>query len=312
MSKNLKAQFHYVIENNFKPGMDKHSMKHQDYKSEVRGTKIFSYSDRQNLINTSAHLANWLKEAHPEVKMVRDIRSKHIQEYLNKNSVGWTKATVELRMSHLRKLETLANNTFKGSEVKFTHDLVKPAGNDPTRIMPMSRSDYNRLLVAMKDSESAGKTAFELAGRFGLRVSETTKLQYRDITEKEDGTMNLHIHNSKGGHSRDIQVGKPADIQYLKELVVGHQGDSIDRVVPIQDDSVNKFINRTMEKAGIDEYRDASTSIHALRKMVAQELYDELRLEGKGRNEALDEVSKFLGHGKDREACISRYVSNIY
>lgn len=47
MARNLKYQFKYAIEQSFKPGADKHSMKSNRAEDGSRGSKTLSYADRK-------------------------------------------------------------------------------------------------------------------------------------------------------------------------------------------------------------------------------------------------------------------------
>lgn len=51
--------------------------------------------------------------------------------------------------------------------------------------------------------------------------------------------------------------------------------------------------------------------MHCIRKMVAQERYNEFRDEGYTRNESRDMISEYLGHGEDREELMKEYVENM-
>lgn len=50
------------------------------------------------------------------------------------------------------------------------------------------------------------------------------------------------------------------------------------------------------------------TSVHAIRKMYAQEEYDKRIEQGMERKKALGQVSKLLGHGEDRMELMKEYV----
>jgi integrase len=121
--------------------------------------------------------------------------------------------------------------------------------------------------------------------------------------------LKLHIHRSKGGRSRDMPIAKEL-IPFLKEIKT--QFDENQRICPLKNDSVNKFVCRVFEFHRITDYKDAKTSVHAIRKLWAQKLYDKLRHEGKTIKQACEEVSVQLGHGKDRKDVFNRYISNIW
>ena len=75
MARNLKYQFKYAIEQSFKPGADKHSMKSNRAEDGSRGSKTLSYADRKNLIDVSANFSNWMRDNHSEIKELKDINS---------------------------------------------------------------------------------------------------------------------------------------------------------------------------------------------------------------------------------------------
>lgn len=306
MARNLKYQLNYIINQNFKEGVSKHSLKSDGSRSEH--SKVYSYAERKNLIDTTSKLANYMSEKYPEVKYVRDIQNTHIQSFLNDNAQGWTRSTIDVRCSHISKLERLAEQTYKGSNFNFYHDIVKPTGRDNTREIAMTRQDYNKLLLHTRESTSESRYAIEFAGRFGLRVAELSKLQYRDIQQQENGSYRLNIVDSKGGRDRVIEVTKESDKSFLGQF----KGSETDRIIPYQSDSINKFVNRHLEACGLTQYIDAKTSIHSIRKMVAQEKFDECRANGQTRQESLDTVSHFLGHNDNRNDLMARYIGNIY
>ncbi|MBM6859402.1 tyrosine-type recombinase/integrase, partial [Clostridium saudiense] len=149
------------------------------------------------------------------------------------------------------------------------------------------------------------KIAIQLTARAGLRVSECTKLQGRDINLTK-GT--IHVEDGKGGRDRDVQM-RPEDKQFWTDLKA--QYNDYERLCPIKEDSINKAISREMEKLQLkDKYED--TSIHAIRKMYAQDEYDRYREQGMEIQEALGAVSVQLGHGENRIELMKEYVLNIH
>jgi len=142
--RNIKYQFKHCIDIHFREGMDKHSMKI----SGKDNSRIYSYSDRKNLIDLSAGFANWLKDNHTEIKQVKDINLQHIQEFLNTKVNDCSHKTLEQYQSHFRKLETLVNSTYHIG-VDY-HSAVTPVscknGGGKVRNVMLSASDYNKLL----------------------------------------------------------------------------------------------------------------------------------------------------------------------
>ena len=118
-TRSLKYQFLNCIEKNFKEGINKHSLK----QTGKQGNEIFSYSQRKNLIDLSANFSNWMKENHPSIKQIKDIKQEHVQEFLNYKRTTTSQATVDNWRSQFNKLECIANSTYKTS-VNFHTEKV--------------------------------------------------------------------------------------------------------------------------------------------------------------------------------------------
>lgn len=302
MGRNLKYQFLNAINSNFKEGMDKHSIKAN---GEMNNTRIFSYADRKNLIDVASNFSNFMKSNFSEVKQVKDVKADHIQSFLNSKANNCSNATLKQYESKFNKLENVVNNTYNiNANYK---GFVVPASTENTKIRnsAMSREDFNKLQQIFSNSNSSAKTAIELTARCGLRVSECTKLQGRDI-DLNKGT--IHVVDGKGGRDRDVTI-REEDKQYFVNLKAQY-GD-YERICPVQSDSINKAIRRQMERLEMqDKYTD--TSIHCVRKMYAQDEYDRLREKGNSISDSLKEVSVLLGHGEDRMELMKQYILNIH
>lgn len=306
MAKNIKYQFKYCIDVCFKEHMDKHSLK----RTEGIGVgKIYSYSDRRNLIDFSANFSNFLKQNYPNVKWVKDITEQHIQSFFNTKSKNCTRATLEQYKSKFNKLQTLVNKTY-GLNVNYSKGYIVPITGENTaklRNISMSSLDYNKLLNVMSNSKSSAVNGIKLSGAFGLRVSELSKLQYRDLDLKKHV---IHIVGSKGNRDRDIPI--PKDKTALIRQIKGDISDN-KRIIPLKQDSINKFLTRQLDKIGLKEkYSSAKTGVHSLRKMYSQEQYNKCRNVGMDIKTSIDKVSDLLGHGQDRYTLIKEYVENIW
>ena len=301
MARNLKWQFLNAINNNFKEGMDKHSIKAN---GQMDGTRIFSYADRENLKDVASNFSNFMKENYNDVKMVKDIKPEHIQNFLNSKANNCSRKTLEQYGSKFNKLENLVNSTY-GTNVNYK-GFVIPSAKENTKIrnVAMSKNDFKKLESGFANSKSSAKEAIQLSSKLGLRVSETVKLQGRDINLKEN---TVHINKSKGGRSRDVPI-RPEDKGYFANLKA--QYGEYERICPVQSDSINKAIQRTMERTGIaDRYKD--TSVHSIRKMYAQEQFNRYREQGMEINQALGAVSVDLGHSENRLELMREYVLDI-
>lgn len=305
MGRNLKYQFKTCIEKNFKIGMDKHSIKKNN---QMNNTRIFSYADRKNLINFTANFSNWMKENHSEVKLVKHINSNHVQEFLNDKAENCSQATLSEYSSHIRKMSNLINSTYK-TNVKY--DFKTPessSGKQILRDQQMKLEDYKKIYEAMKDG-SNGQKAIEIGKNFGLRVSEITKLQKRDIDLVK---REIFVKDAKGSRDRTVKFNTEEQIKVATKLYNSVSRD-LDRIVAVKENSINMALNRAMKKVNIkNEYKE--TSFHSIRKLYAQKEYDRLRNEGNSIEMACCKVSEQLGHSAERgldEKLIRRYIKNI-
>lgn len=302
MGRNLKYQFLNAINSNFREGMDKHSLKASRM---MNNTRVFSYADRKNLIDVASNFSNFMKQNHAEVKMVKDVRAEHIQGFLNSKSNNCSKKTLEQYATKFNKLQNIVNSTY-GTNANYK-GFVVPATVKQTKIrnVAMTRQDFEKLQNGFVNSKSYAKEAIQLTAKLGLRVSECTKLQGRDINI-EKGIV--HVADGKGGRDRDIKI-RDEDKQYFSDLK--SQYSDYQRICPVQTNSINRAINRCMQSVGIaNSYQD--TSIHAIRKMYAQQQFDTYREQGMSINQALGSVSIDLGHSENRLELMKEYVLNIH
>lgn len=302
MGRNLKYQFLNAIDKSFKPGMDKHSIKSA---GGLGSNKIFSYADRKNLVDVASNFSNFMKNNYSSVKKVKDIKAEHIQSFLNSKAGSCSKATLEQYASKFNKLQKCVNKVYN-TNAKFGGFTVPIAKeNTKLRNSSMSHADFSKLENAFSNSKSSAKTAIQLSARCGLRASECAKVQGRDINLDK---CFIHIQDSKGGRSRDVPI-RALDMSYFANLKASYADNQ--RLCPAHADSLNKAVNRAMDKAGISN-NYAETSLHAIRKMYAQDQYDQYRSKGLSIEEAWGQVSQELGHGADRMDLLNTYVLNVH
>lgn len=300
--RNLKYQMKNAIDQNFRERMDKDSIKNE---KQMDDTRIFSWSDRNNLIDLSANFANFMQTNHNEIREMKNVTTEHVQNFLNERSKTCTSETLKQYASKFNKIERLINKTYSTANVNFHTEKMVTFGNERTRDIAMTREHYSQLMNHVQGSRSQGVLALDLAGRFGLRVSEIPNIKGMDIRTAGDAIV-LHIHESKGNRSRDLDVTKPED----RDFLINRKQECGDnqRLVSIKEDSINKFLQRNLNELHLTVYQERDTGVHAIRKMVAQERYDEERAKGHTQQEALDTVSNFLGHGNNRNDLMKKYV----
>jgi len=304
--RSLKEQFKYaIVDRSFKEGVDKHSLK-KDAEND-NSWRIYSYSEKNNLMDLSASFCKFLNKNHAEIKQIKDINELHVQEFLNFKASACTTETLYNYRTRFIKISKCVNHAFQSCSLRVS-DVVIPLSKvgKSKRNLTMTEEHAELLLNYCKNSDSQAAIGVRFALAFGLRVSEVTKLMGKDI---DLDNLKLHIHKSKGGRSRNIPI--PKELVPFLSNVKNEFGEN-QRICPLRNDSVNRFVYRVFKFYRINDYKDARTSVHAARKLWAQKLYDKLRNEGKTIKEACEEVSVQLGHGKDRKDVFNRYISNIW
>ncbi len=304
MGRNLKYQFYNAINDkrNLCLGQSKHSMKAQGLDF---GNRIYSYSERKNLIDMSANFSQWMRQNHPSVKMIKNIKHQYLQDFLNEKARKCSTKTMITYTSHMHKLINIVNVTYG---LKLETNLHVPKGqefNGRYGVM-MSYDDIHLLLSDYLPRNAY--VAIRLSYGFGCRVSELAKLHKDDIIIKNDGTLALRIIDSKGRRSRtatswDTSSSFKDFCEALKEGP-GH------RVFNVKHESINQAIRRAMLKSGISQ-KYQKTSVHSIRKAYAQKVYDSYR-KTHTMGDSLNYVSRMLGHGDNRQDITQAYISNIY
>ncbi|WP_183546536.1 tyrosine-type recombinase/integrase [Methanococcus maripaludis] len=305
-TRSLKQQFRYaIVDSSFKEHLDKHSLRNANENDNT--WRVYSYSEKNNLMDLSSNFCKFLKEEHTEVKQLKDITEVHVQEFLNFKADVCTTETLYNYRSRFRKIALCINHAFNSCSLKISNVVIPQSlVGKSKRNLTMTEEHASLLLNYCKNSDAKAAIGVRFALMFGLRVSEVTKIMGKDIDLEK---MTLHIHKSKGGLSRDIPIAK-VHLEFLKGIK--NQFDENQRICPLKNNSINTFIYRVFKLHGIKDYKDARTSVHAIRKLWAQKLYDRLRHSGKTIKEACEEVSIQLGHGKDRKDVVNRYISNIW
>ncbi|MGL5646819.1 MAG: tyrosine-type recombinase/integrase [Clostridium sp.] len=303
-SRSIKQQLYYAINQNFKEGMDKHSLKKD---GKMDGIRIFSYADRKNLVDFTANFANWMSVKHTEIRKVKDINSMHVQEFLDFKGKTCSKATVEQYMSKSNKMQRLINKTYNLNNKLDIKLPEKIKHKQKIRDKQMAVKDWENLKKIVNPNASK---ALDIGRYFGLRVSAVVKLEKRDINIKEGY---VKVVDSKGKKTRKVDITTEKQMEVAKRLYNSVLGAK-ERIVPIQPSSVNKELNRKMEQLGIKQNYE-KTSTHAVRKLYAEETFNRVRETGMTVMEAREYISEQLGHTQERgdsdEELMKTYVRSL-
>ena len=308
MGRNLRGQFNYAINKSFEDGHG--TSKHSDKRNGVQdGSKIYSYSTRNQRLDVSNQFASWMKDNHSEVKKATQVNSSHVQGFLLDKSKNCSNETLNQYRSQLLGLGKNINRIFNGN-VDLSCSKVSGNQSKSIRVNPMLKKDFNRLKESYKPY-TTGFNALTITSAGGCRVSELSKLKNKDITIGKDREVaTIFVKDGKGGRDRTIIVTDKDRIKELEDLK-NNLGGSEERVCPCQTGSLMKNLDRHMKQVGIKSCYQ-NQGFHSIRKMYAQNEYDAYR-SSHTRQESLDYVSRQLGHGSDRDLkTLQRYITNIY
>lgn len=303
-TRSLRQQFNYLITSNCRFGADKRALKNGSHK---QSSIIFSVKHAESLRATVSNLCNFLKETYPEIKRVNQITSQHIEEWYNARISKWSKSTLEMHGSNIRKLELLAKKMFTTCNNDFSKAKYPECVNrNPKRVrdVSMSEEDFRKLEKILDSGSSKAKIAVQITYRAGLRINEVCHLKAERINIKK-GVIEVR-EGAKGGRDRDVPIQK-RDLEYFRKLKrkVGKG-----YVCPIKPCSANYAIRKAMIKAGIAN-KYLCTTTHSIRKLYAQKRYDELRNSGYSQGmEAFDVVANELGHNGNRKDLFVTYIAN--
>lgn len=306
MSRNkesLQHQFQRSIDIAFSPGHSKRADRNNVFGHAE--SKIYSYSTRKELIATAYDLSRYIKAYYPEVKKIKDIKQEMVQSFINnKAESGCTKTTIKQYISRMNKLCILASNMTR-SKVDFNKGLIIPTTQkERIRDIVMTEKDYRKIIDCK--TKSPALIAVKLSYHFGLRVSETAKLNVENIHKNS-----IDILRSKGGKSRTVPITSEQQRQVIKEFMQFCSYNNI-KTLGIRQQSINKWLNRRLTTLGMKKYLNSKTSIHSCRKAYAER--EVIRIANKchcSYTEAFKTVSVNLGHGENRKELFKVYCPRL-
>lgn len=282
----LKNQFVRVIDLNFTPGLNKHSYKKQN----INKQKIPSFRYRKNLIDFSCNLSNYLT-ANYKIKYIKEIKKEYITAFFkyketnSNNGKGCSHTTLIQYKSYINKLDKLIQQTYKFNAHLADGVPKKLRGNPKIRNLYLKQEHIDAILEEKSDSISDAVLGIKINNMFGLRAEETTKLKGKDF---DIINMKLHVVDGKNSKSRDLDIDTEEKLELAKEIRKTFNDE--ERVVKMRSKSLSQFITRSLIELEIDDYKEAKTSNHAIRKAAAIKEYERT-----GDKEA---TSKFLGHNR--------------
>ena len=305
--RSLKTQLNYAVSESKKTGQSKQADK---YNPNI-DTKNFIYSDESAdaYRDTITNFVNYMKEAHPEIKYVRDLTVDHFNGWIAAREKDWRNKTYDNMVSRVGKLERMLNRTYH-LELDLTTSLKhRPIDRmDKTQIrnLAMSRDDLNKLKCELGKSKSPNVLrAIEITSRTGLRVNEVSHLRF-DHIDLDKGCIHA-VEGTKNGKKRDVPI-REKDVEFFWNLKYNVKQKSPYVCGGILPDSINKAIRRAMEKTGLNR-KYINTTEHAVRKLYATELFQEELERLHDERRVWEVVQQELGHGnRFRENLFRTYI----
>lgn len=301
---NLRGELRNAVVCCFQEGTKKREYK-QKYGRDM-DSKIFSYGSKKALLDRAGELATFVQKKHPEIRHVKEIKNQHIREYLQeKQEIGCTKATISTYHVQIKKLAKCCNKVYKSVNAQWSDVKIPdpPTLEERLRKDMMTTEQYQEILECANECSSLD--GIRLCRNFGLRVQEIPRIRVCDIDFEN---MRLKIFRSKGGRTWEIPIETEEQRNLLEHLCRGKQSGQ--QLVSIRKESLNRYLHSLNDKAGNKNLLDQKTGFHAIRKLVAQERYNQNRKNGMGKEEALNEVNRYLGHGDNRRILSNTYVTD--
>lgn len=299
----IKNQFNYAISQNTRIGESKRAYKNNQ-NNDKKG-QVFSIQYAENLRDTANQFSNFLNTNYPQIRLVNDVKTEHVQAWIDEKAPMWSQKTIDNKVSQMQVIFTQLGNTFNRKDVEL--NIVKPHTEKAhtVRDKAMSREDLQLIRDEMQNRTTEAKKAVEICARCGLRAKEISRL-HSSCINLDKGVIEVR-EGAKNGRNRDVPI-RPQDRLYFEQLKAETQGQYVCKGV--SEDSLNKGIRRVMECIGIaDKYPD--TSIHAIRKMYATERMEEERKNNQGERKAWEVVQHELGHGRGfRQDLYNTYVKS--
>lgn len=298
MSKKPKESLQHkvltLIEDSYCPGISKHEIKGTD----AQQTVIFSNEYRKSITTTAFDFVRFAKQEYG-AKSLEDL-PRAVQPFLESKADSCTYSTLAKYASELKKISHIIGQDFNCSIGNMKPD------RELKRVIPMDRADFEKILSAPKQKDSASYKAIKIAGLTGLRVDSIPWLKYEDL--RADGSK-LFIAHAKGGRQWTVPLSREAQL-YFKEITKDlKRGDYIITGTEkrLSTDALSKAFDRACEKAGLTKYKEHNTAFHAIRKMWATETYIE-RKALIGEDKARETVLRDLGHSETRKELAKIYI----
>ncbi len=302
MSRNLEQQFNYCIYQCDYRG----SSKRTDRKNKVdMKTRLYSNQRIHDLRDTAKSFGIFMKVYYPEIRMVDQVTSDHIQKFIDSKKDSWSKRTEEEQISRLGRLNEITNHVYGRNNHWQMHGAER-INHAKIRDIAMSREDYSRINESLQKRHTEAKHVTEITARCGLRIAEVAGLKVSGI--RTDTWVIEVREGAKNNNWRDVPI-READRKYFADLKADMTSRGRIYVTNgVKPKSLDRAIRREMKELGLTDKYTKTTS-HSIRKMYARERMEEERKVCKTEEEAWVKVQQELGHGNmSRKKLYEAYV----
>ena len=250
--KSLFYQFESSIndsESGHKKFVDKHSQKAQT-EQEKQPWRIYSFSAKNNLLDTAHNLSSYLKENY-KITMVKEISSDMCQSWLDHCAKsGLSLSSLECYRSNLNKLAHIINRHFglhKDFSTTVKHDLI--IDKTSPREFALSKEEIEMIKASIvKPCNSSNYFLF--SSFCATRINSVEKLMCRDLTFGKNYEVGIRILGDKGNRDRSFTIQDKEFYKLCRSLVSNKNPNDL-VFGGIKKDSANRWLNRRLHRLGI-------------------------------------------------------------
>lgn len=240
--------------------------------------KRMSQNTAKAYLNAAKKLFKGISDKGPYFVELQDIRREDIEQYLAKIR---TKTKFSMYKNALKELKSIHKDLDIPEDEYFKKESLLRMNRRKKAPDPIEESKIKRKINALKDKKL--KLAYRVALANGLRISEVANLKKEDV-KFEDGKLNISVKGGKGNKDRNV-LG--LQDEYLERELKEH-------ILNLKDGEKLFYSAKHMKnKAGELEFE-----CHDLRRIFAQNLYQEEKKNVHHPGEAKQKVKEKLGHSR--------------
>lgn len=296
-NRSLSSQVNHMVCEGIAFGTSKHADKKAGHDTQK---KFYSVMTRNQALDFFRKLTREVQSNHPEVRMIRDIQEKHVQEFFDRHSPEWTSRTCGQNLSLVRKFSAVANNQYKSCHLDFSNVKVNQWKEEPTGREHGMTESQAKAVIANMNPDSMAAPVPEITFRIATRLEEAVGIRPDQVIApcKKYPLGAVELTETKGGRIRTCEFQTKEDLRFFENL----RNQAVENGWPtlvggIKPNTAAKEIRNAMDKAGLSKEFPRSGN-HAIRKCRARMMHEENIANGMNPKESAGRVQDYLGHGK--------------